>query len=171
MRWPARVAESGASVSPIADSLLKFVAAITYWLSSRSFGAERARAGVCLRHAEKAKPTTDDALGQLLAGPICAAGPGRLSKSTAVERPLVRNSAADRGMRNVDQENAHERMLLPALETQGRFRGRGLETAEPAFTPLKGRERFGEIVGLEIRPHPFGEMQFGVSALPKQEVG
>ena len=31
-------------------------------------------------------------------------------------------------------------------------------------------ERLGEIVGLEFRPHPLGEMQFGVGAFPEQEV-
>ena len=46
-----------------------------------------------------------------------------------------------------------------------------MQAAKPAFAPRKGRERFCEILGPKIGPHQFGEMQFGVSALPKQEVG
>ena len=58
-----------------------------------------------------------------------------------------------------------------SLRAQGRCRGYGLQAAKPAFAPLKGRECLCEIFGPKIRPHPFGEMQFGVSALPQQEVG
>ena len=46
-----------------------------------------------------------------------------------------------------------------------------MQAAKPAFASMERRERFREIFGTKIRPHPFGEMQFGVSALPKQEVG
>lgn len=46
-----------------------------------------------------------------------------------------------------------------------------MQAAKPAFASMERHQRFCEIFGFKIRPHPFGEMQFGVSALPKQEVG
>ena len=45
------------------------------------------------------------------------------------------------------------------------------QAAEAALAAGEGRERLGEIVGVEFGPHPLGEMQFGIGAFPEQEVG
>src|SRR5438046_2390042 len=36
---------------------------------------------------------------------------------------------------------------------------------------LEAGERGGKVFRLEIGPHPLGEVKFGVSALPKKEIG
>src|SRR6266404_7026170 len=46
-----------------------------------------------------------------------------------------------------------------------------LQAAKPAFALMERGQRFLEIFAPKIRPHPLGEMQFGVGTLPKQEVG
>ena len=46
-----------------------------------------------------------------------------------------------------------------------------LQAAEPAFAPVERAERFCEVVGLEFRPHPLGEVQLGIGAFPEQEIG
>ena len=46
-----------------------------------------------------------------------------------------------------------------------------LQAAEPALAAAERGERFGEIGRVEVGPHPVGEMQFGIGALPQQEVG
>ena len=42
--------------------------------------------------------------------------------------------------------------------------------AEAAFAPMEFADRGGEIVGIEVRPHPVGEVELRVGALPQQEV-
>ena len=72
--------------------------------------------------------------------------------------------------------------LGTALVNWTRASGHGLATLGPgmifaddsAVIPdlLWGsRQRFREILRLKIRPHPFGEVEFGVGAFPQQEVG
>ena len=48
----------------------------------------------------------------------------------------------------------------------------GSQAAKPAFAPRRRTQSASaQIFGREVGPHPFGEMQFGVGALPQQEVG
>src|SRR5260370_36258707 len=51
-----------------------------------------------------------------------------------------------------------------------RFRSDRVQTAEPAFASVERGQRFRKIPRFELRPPPFGEMQFGVGALPQQDV-
>jgi hypothetical protein len=56
-------------------------------------------------------------------------------------------------------------------EARSWFKQQRLQAAEAALAPMEGRKRFGEILGLEFGPHPLGEVQFGISAFPEQEIG
>src|SRR5438445_7237449 len=65
---------------------------------------------------------------------------------------IVGNSAADRRMRHVDEENTHEPALSPCSEARERFKRQRLQAAEAALAPMKRRQCLSEILGLEFRP-------------------
>ena len=95
-----------------------------------------------------------------ISGPPIASRPSGGRWSSGIRLPID-------GMRHVDQENAHASLVRsgPVQELTG------CRPPNRRSRRAKDVERFGEIFGPEIRPHPFGEIQFGVSALPEQEVG
>jgi hypothetical protein len=84
-------------------------------------------------------------------------------------RPALQHHL-DRRMRHVDQENAHDGPFVAPSKAWDRLDRRRLQATEPAFAAMEGRKRFGEVVRIELRPHPIGEVKFGVGALPEQEI-
>ena len=107
---------------------------------------------------------------------------------------IVRDAAADRRMRDIDEKDAHGLSVrtcssVSAADVRGGWwvappgekdqaaLGTGLirlrhvrNGAEAALAPMEFADRGGEVVGIEVRPHPVGEVELGIGALPQQEV-
>ena len=107
---------------------------------------------------------------------------------------IVRDAAADCGMRHIDEQDAHGGFLAGAVIrapphrlwrviaaavfaiSGGAWNQAGVhlgyaDRPEAALAAMEVGHRSREVVAVEVGPHAGGEMKLGIGALPQQKVG